>query len=137
MQDELPPERFWFELGYGAAWADAFMANDQKPAWQMTDAAVDRAWDILPECYDGDAGDLERNAWNTRTPDPALAAAQADVARLREALNECDRARVMIGARLDSMNEVQKEGAINEAWHVLQRAIVKADIRAALESPKP
>ncbi len=88
MQDELPPERFWFELGYGAAWADAFIANGQNPAWKMTDAAVDRAWDILPDCYDGDARDLERNALDTRTPDPALAAAQAEVAVLKGLLSE-------------------------------------------------
>lgn len=63
-----------------------------------------------------------------------LAAKDAEIARLREALNECDRARVMIGARLDRMNELQKECAVNEAWHVLQRAIANANIgRATLK----
>lgn len=53
---------------------------------------------------------------------------------LERALDECDRARIMIGAKLDSVSEVQKEAAINEAWHVLQRAITKADARKALEA---
>jgi hypothetical protein len=78
-------------------------------------------------------------AWNRRAGHTAAAerieALEAENARLRAAVDEADRARIMIGARLDSMTELQKECAINEAWHVLQRAIANADIgRAALET---
>lgn len=52
-QDERSIAQFFFEKGYGACWADAFMAMPTLSAsFPLTDAAVDRAWDVLPMCQD-------------------------------------------------------------------------------------
>lgn len=52
-QDERSISQFFFEKGYGACWADAFMAMPMLPqSFPLTDAAVDRAWDVLPMCQD-------------------------------------------------------------------------------------
>ncbi|QEH81151.1 hypothetical protein EIK56_24930 [Sphingomonas sp. C8-2] len=41
--------RFFFEIGYGACWADAFIANGEKAPFPLSDAGIDRAWEIAPE----------------------------------------------------------------------------------------
>lgn len=44
--------QFFFDHGYTACWADAMMANAQRPVFDLTDARMDRAWAIMPECCD-------------------------------------------------------------------------------------
>jgi hypothetical protein len=51
-------EQFWFELGYGACWADAYVMAQNGVSFALSDAVFERAWAILPDGYDGDASDL-------------------------------------------------------------------------------
>ena len=44
--------QFFFEIGYTACFADALMANAQRPVFELTDAKLDHAWKIMPECCD-------------------------------------------------------------------------------------
>jgi len=44
--------QFFFEVGYGAAWADGFIANGELAPFPMTDTTVERAWSIACEAYE-------------------------------------------------------------------------------------
>ena len=44
--------QFFFDHGFTACWADAMMANAQRPVFDLTDARFERAWAIMPECCD-------------------------------------------------------------------------------------
>lgn len=44
--------QFFFEIGYAACWADAFIQNDQKPPFHLTDAIIERAWQTSYESYE-------------------------------------------------------------------------------------
>jgi len=50
--------QFFFEVGYGACWADGFIKNGSKAPFPLTDAVIDRAWQIAPEAHeDGEEWD--------------------------------------------------------------------------------
>jgi len=49
---ERAPAQFFFEVGFGAAYAQALIANDMKPPFALTDAVVEHAWDIAGEAHD-------------------------------------------------------------------------------------
>lgn len=51
--------QFFFEIGYGACWADAYVAQGERPPFELTDAIIERAWAIAPDCHD-DAGEFDR-----------------------------------------------------------------------------
>lgn len=54
--DPRPLAQFLFEAGYTACWADIYVAGQQfKP---LSDAMIERAWDITPAAYDPE-DDLE------------------------------------------------------------------------------
>jgi hypothetical protein len=46
------PAQFFFEVGYGACWAEAFVKSAGSPPFTLTDAIVERAWDIAGEAHD-------------------------------------------------------------------------------------
>lgn len=50
--DERSLAQFFFEIGYGACWAEAFIRSDGKPPFALTDAIVERAWEIAGEAHD-------------------------------------------------------------------------------------
>lgn len=55
VKDERGIAQFFFEQGYGACWADAFMALPNLPqSFPLSDAAVEKAWAVLPFCQDSD-----------------------------------------------------------------------------------
>lgn len=55
MADDRTLAQFFFELGYGACWAEAAIRNGEKPPFDLTDAVIERAWAITPETYDDHA----------------------------------------------------------------------------------
>jgi hypothetical protein len=46
------PAQFFFEVGFGAAFAKALIDNDMKPPFEFSDAVVERAWEIAREAHD-------------------------------------------------------------------------------------
>lgn len=44
--------QYWFEIGYGSCWADAYMANGYQAPFLLTDSIVEHAWSIAPEATD-------------------------------------------------------------------------------------
>lgn len=51
-QPDRSPAQFFFEVGYGACWAEAFVRNDSTPPFPLTDAIVERAWAVAGEAHD-------------------------------------------------------------------------------------
>lgn len=53
------PERtiaqFFFEVGYAACYADAYIRNDGKPPFELSDALIERAWEIAAEAHEDPA----------------------------------------------------------------------------------
>lgn len=47
-----------------------------------------------------------------------------------ELINAAEAAKVLIGARNDNLSEALRQANINEAWHILNRAIAKATGKA-------
>jgi hypothetical protein len=50
--DERTLAQFFFEVGYGACFADAYIRNGNVVPFQMTDAIVERAWEIAAEAHE-------------------------------------------------------------------------------------
>lgn len=75
------PAQFFFEVGYGACWAEAYLRNDTAP-FELTDVVVERAWEIAGEAHD-DPEEFDRYLAlaNAECSNP-----EADVERLRAAL---------------------------------------------------
>jgi hypothetical protein len=44
--------QFFFEVGYGACFAEAYIRNGGKVPWPMSDVEVERAWSIAGEAHD-------------------------------------------------------------------------------------
>lgn len=44
--------RYFFEIGYASAYADAYVGCCSTPPFELTDAVFDRAWEIAPEGAD-------------------------------------------------------------------------------------
>lgn len=55
MEQERTAAQFFFEVGYGACWAEAYVRNGEKAPFPLTDAMVERAWQIAPEAHDDPA----------------------------------------------------------------------------------
>ncbi|RYG88651.1 MAG: hypothetical protein EON59_03890 [Alphaproteobacteria bacterium] len=49
---ERTPAQFFFEVGFGAAYAEALIRADMKPPFEYSDALVERAWSIAREAHD-------------------------------------------------------------------------------------
>jgi len=69
---------------------------------------------------------LERMIDAARNGNQAGEDAVVVAANALDLLAAADKARVMIGARLDTMTAAQRECAINQAWHVLNSAVARA-----------
>ena len=44
--------QFFFEIGYGACFADVMVANDMEPPFDLLDQIIERAWTISGESYE-------------------------------------------------------------------------------------
>ena len=51
MAGERSTAQFFFEVGYGSCFAEALVRNGSAP-FELTDAIVERAWEIAPEAHD-------------------------------------------------------------------------------------
>jgi hypothetical protein len=114
-QDKRTLAQFFFEVGYGAAWADAFMANGQKAAFPLTDEAIERAWAIAPEAHE----DAEEWARNQRAADEVPAMAQA----LREAEKLIAEAQEALCGRDDVCADADGNDALH-IWREKNRTIL-------------
>ncbi|TCM21523.1 hypothetical protein EDF56_101187 [Novosphingobium sp. PhB165] len=56
--DDRTTAQFFFDVGYFAAWSDAYMQNGKKAAFTISDGDLDRAWAIAPEAHD------DREEWD-------------------------------------------------------------------------
>ena len=71
------PARFFFETGYFAAYAEASIQAGNRPPFDLTDAIVDRAWDIAPNAHP-DHTEFDRYLSAADSADARLAEAEAD-----------------------------------------------------------
>lgn len=46
------PAQFFFEIGFAACWAEAFIRAGEKPPFELTDALIEHAWSIAGEAHD-------------------------------------------------------------------------------------
>lgn len=46
-------QRDLFDAGFAACWSEMFVANKEKPAFQLTDNVFDRAWEIYLATREG------------------------------------------------------------------------------------
>ncbi|MGN5376121.1 hypothetical protein [Sphingomonas hankookensis] len=70
------PARFFFETGYFAAYADASIRAGNRAPFELTDAIVDRAWEIAPEAHP-DRREFDRYLSSADSADKELADAEA------------------------------------------------------------
>jgi hypothetical protein len=82
--------QFFFEIGYGACFAEAFIRNGAKTPWPMSDAEVERAWEMTPETYD-DPAEFDRYK---ALADVAEAGSPTPENGLREALERVEQFQV-------------------------------------------
>lgn len=54
-QDLRTLAQFFFEVGFGACWAEAYVQNGEQEPFPLTDALVERAWEIAGEAHDDPA----------------------------------------------------------------------------------
>lgn len=66
--DDRSLARYFFEQGYFACWADAMAALDAAP-FKLTDAGLDRAWDVTPVARDDYAEFAARLALAAAAPE--------------------------------------------------------------------
>ena len=97
------PARFFFEIGYFAAFADAYAAARQAGAtapFELSDAALDKAWDIAPNAHP-DHAEFDRYLSSANSADARLAEAEATYRAFDEASREADGSRegLAMGAR--------------------------------------
>lgn len=52
VEGERSAAQFFFEVGYGACWAEAYVRNDCSPPFELSDGVIERAWMIAPEAHD-------------------------------------------------------------------------------------
>lgn len=57
---DISPAQFFFEIGYGACWAEAFVRAGSVAPFPLTDAMVERAWEISGEVHD-DPAEFDRH----------------------------------------------------------------------------
>ena len=53
--DERSPAQFFFEMGFGACYAEAMVRNGHQPPFPLTDEMIERQWAISQEAYDDPA----------------------------------------------------------------------------------
>lgn len=70
------PARFFFETGFFAAYAEASIQAGHRPPFDLTDAIVDRAWEIAPEAHP-DRREFDRYLSSADSADKALIDAEA------------------------------------------------------------
>jgi len=56
--DERSPAQFFFEMGFGACYAEAMISNGNKAPFPLSDAEIERQWAISQDAYD-DPAELE------------------------------------------------------------------------------
>ncbi|PXA99935.1 hypothetical protein DMC47_00770 [Nostoc sp. 3335mG] len=92
------PARFFFEIGYFAAFADAYTAARQAGAtvpFEVSDASIDRAWDIAPSGHP-DPAEFDSYLSSANSADARLAEAEATYRAFDEANREADGTRAAL-----------------------------------------
>jgi len=111
-QVERTLAQFFFEVGFGACWAQAYIANGETAPFALTDAGVERAWEIAGESHD-DPAEFDCNK--------ALADAAPDL------LEACQAAEKLIDdmARFIGQMSLRDYAAFNDVPIKLRRAIAR------------
>lgn len=74
--DDRTLAQFFFEIGYGACFAEAYIRNGNVAPFQLTDALVERAWEIAGEAHD-DPEEFDRQQTLADAAPDLLAACEA------------------------------------------------------------
>jgi len=136
VENERSIAQFFFEVGYGAAYADAFIANNGSPAFTLTDASIERAWAIAPEAYEDHA---EWDRYMALATPPAIPSEKQVEAS--DSYAAWQQKRGILADRVDwailEYDEFMKDDAF-DAQRVLDRIIDKLrETRAALATLSP
>ncbi|WP_430635048.1 hypothetical protein [Sphingomonas hankookensis] len=86
------PARFFFETGFFAAYAEASIKAGNRPPFDLTDAIVERAWEIAPDAHP-DRAEFDRYLSSADSADAQLAEAEATYRAFDEANREADGSR--------------------------------------------
>lgn len=86
------PARFFFEAGFFGAYAEATVRNGNKPLFDLTDAAVDRAWHIAREGHP-DPIEFDRYQYRADSGDQEMRDAEARYGELEAANRASDGSR--------------------------------------------
>lgn len=86
------PARFFFETGYFAAYAEASIQAGHRPPFQLTDAIIDRAWEIAREAHPNPV-EFDRYLSSADSADAQLAEAEATYRAFDEANRNADGSR--------------------------------------------
>lgn len=137
----LAPARYFFEIGFFAAYAEGLLANDDKPPFVMSDALVDRAWDIVRDASD-DPVEFDRYLHRADSADKRLADAEAhyrafvednsDADGSREGLAHCAQALRTYAADLFPAN---REGKAHFARVLMDAVATTIDAALVRKSP--
>ena len=57
---ERKTAQFFFEVGFAACWAEAFVRNGEVPPFELSDELIERAWSIAREAHD-DRAEFDRH----------------------------------------------------------------------------
>lgn len=75
--DDRTLAQFFFEVGYGACWAEAFVRSGGVRPFPITDDGIERAWEVAREGHD-DLADFDRKkALSEAAPEMAEALQKA------------------------------------------------------------
>ena len=78
---ERKTAQFFFEVGFAACWAEAFVRNGEVPPFELSDELIERAWSIAREAHDDRAWSIAREAHDDRAEfDRHLTAANGEAA---------------------------------------------------------
>lgn len=110
-ENERSPAQFFFEIGYGACWAEAYVKNGLP--FPLTDDLIDRAWGIAGEAHD-DPAEFDRYLA------AANSTAVGNVQAIREALLEHIEWLSKV-AQLD-LEDIAADGGITAGMVVQQEA---------------
>lgn len=86
IEDTRSLAQYWFEIGFGSCWAEAFVKNGDTPPFELTDEMIEHAWSIAPECAE-DCEEFDRRLGQADSVERLT----AENAALREALMAINR----------------------------------------------
>lgn len=135
------PARFFFETGFFAAYAEASIKAGNRPPFDLTDAIVDRAWEIAPEAHP-DRTEFDRYLSSADSADAELAEAEATYRAFDESNREADGSREGLKQAAAALRRygaglfpAHRAGAVHFARVLMDSAA--SVIEAALAAPPP